>query len=161
MRRLLKLRDLTWAVRGTLRGHGQPRSLLVMVPYCKRFVKMQNNHNRISGLEGGKGGQNKKGLDSESRRGRKLSGERQNRERSDSIGRRLDAVVAEIDLGLAAMVRHMNIHSQQNFSSWKPAIGRVVDLVELLVGQIRYCAGAILEGIGEELHDGVFGRWRG
>lgn len=67
--------------------------------------------------------------------------------RSNPVGRRPDAFVPEIDFSLATMMRHVNVHREQDFSPEEPSIGRVVRLVELLVSKVWDHGGAIGEGI--------------
>src|SRR5690349_14565008 len=61
------------------------------------------------------------------------------------------------------MMGDMNVHGEEDFTSGKMAVGRVVRGVELGFGEIRDYAGAVLEGVAEEFDDGVLlrGRWHG
>src|SRR5579864_3070386 len=53
------------------------------------------------------------------------------------VRRRLDAFIAKIDFCLPAMMCHVYIHGEQHFAPWQAAIGRVMRLAELIVGQSR------------------------
>src|SRR5690349_16442335 len=75
---------------------------------------------------------------------------------SDAVGRGLDAHVAEVDLGLAAVMGNVYIHGEQDFASEETAVGRIVDFAELLVSQVGDYGGAIFEGAAQEFDDGVF-----
>lgn len=72
------------------------------------------------------------------------------------IGRRLDPLVAKIGLRRAAMRSYGNIHREHNCPTGEPTVRRIVRFGELLVRQVGYHSGAIVEGIGEEFDDSVF-----
>jgi hypothetical protein len=67
--------------------------------------------------------------------------------RLNSVRGWLDAFVAEIDFGLAAMMGYVNEHGQEDFASGETAIGRVVRFAELLFGEI----GIMAEQYSKEL----------
>jgi hypothetical protein len=75
---------------------------------------------------------------------------------SNPVGGRLDAFVAEVDLSLAAVMRDVQVEGEQDLASGKAAVGRVVNLAELPVGQVGDDWGAIFERVVQELDDGVF-----
>ena len=54
---------------------------------------------------------------------------------SNHVGRRLDAIIAEIDFGLAAVMREVDIHKEKDFAAEHAAIGGVMLRVELLLGE--------------------------
>ena len=66
---------------------------------------------------------------------------------SNPIPRRLDAFIAQIDFGLAAMVGYVNVHGEQDFSAEEASVGRVVRHAQLLFGEVGDYGGAIVEGI--------------
>jgi len=45
---------------------------------------------------------------------------------SDSVRGRANAFVAEVDFGLAAMMRDVNVHGEENFTAGKMAVRGVV-----------------------------------
>ena len=55
---------------------------------------------------------------------------------SHYVRRRRDALIAEIDLRLAAMMRHMHVHGEQDFAPRQPAVRGIVHPAELLFGQV-------------------------
>jgi hypothetical protein len=78
------------------------------------------------------------------------------RRESDPVGRRPDPLVGEVDFPLPAMMRDMHIPGEQNFPPGQPAIGRVVSLAELLVGQVRDHARTVIKSTRQKLEHGVF-----
>jgi hypothetical protein len=42
---------------------------------------------------------------------------------SDTVGGRLDAVVAKIDFGLAAVMGYMHVHGEQDFAAEETSVG--------------------------------------
>lgn len=67
---------------------------------------------------------------------------------------------------MAAVMRHMNVQGERDFSPDEPSVRRVMGLVAILFGKVWNYSGAILEGGAEELDDNVLagrGRqsWRG
>ena len=66
---------------------------------------------------------------------------------SDTIGGGPDAFVAEVDFSLAAMMRDVNVHGEQDFAARKMAVWRIVRGTELRVVEIRDYIGAVCEGI--------------
>ena len=59
----------------------------------------------------------------------------------------LDAFIAEIDFGLAAMVGHVNVYGEQDFPAEEASVGRVMRRAQLLFGEVGDDGGAIVEGI--------------
>jgi len=65
------------------------------------------------------------------------------------------------------MMRHMNIHGEENFAAGKTTVRGVVHGFEFGVGEIRDHRGTVLERVVEEFDDRVFfggrrhGRWNG
>ncbi len=59
-------------------------------------------------------------------------------------------------------MRDVNIHGKKDFAAGKMAVRGIVGSAQLRVGEIRDYASAVLEGIAEELHNGIFfrGRWQ-
>jgi hypothetical protein len=53
--------------------------------------------------------------------------------KSYSIRGRLDAFVAEVDFGLAAMMGYVDVHGKQDFAARQVSVGRVVGGRELLL----------------------------
>lgn len=56
---------------------------------------------------------------------------------SDTIGGGPNAFVAEVDFGLAAMMRDVNVHGEEDFAARKMAVGGIVGGVELFFREIR------------------------
>src|SRR5579864_5028162 len=66
-----------------------------------------------------------------------LISETQNHRRADSshsIRRRLDSLVAQINLGLTTVMGHVNIHRQQDFAAKQVSVRGVVPLAEFVFG---------------------------
>ena len=62
---------------------------------------------------------------------------------------------------MAAVMRHMNVQGERDFSPDEPSVRRVMGLVAILFGKVWNYSGAILEGGAEELDDNVLaGRGR-
>ena len=66
---------------------------------------------------------------------------------SNHVRRWPDTLVPEIDFSLAAMMSHVNIHREQDFSPGEISIGRVVRLVELRGGKVWDHGGAVVERV--------------
>src|SRR5712692_8286460 len=71
---------------------------------------------------------------------------------SELVGGLLDALHAQIDLGLAAVVSHVNHRPEHQFPHADLPAFRAAHLIELIVGQAAGDLGAIVEGIAGELH---------
>src|ERR1700722_1629536 len=54
--------------------------------------------------------------------------------RSNHVGRRLDARVAQIDFGLPTMMSNLNVHREQNLTPRKMPVWTIVRLGKLLPG---------------------------
>jgi len=58
------------------------------------------------------------------------------------------------------MMRDVDVHGEEDLTSGKMTVRRIVLGVELRVREVRDYAGAVVEGIAEEFDDGVLLRGR-
>src|SRR5215469_16866495 len=75
---------------------------------------------------------------------------------SDPVTRWFDPFIAQIDLSLPPMMRHVHIHRQQDFPPRKPPVRRIMRTRQLLLRQFWNDVPAIAERIAQEPHDCVF-----
>ena len=54
---------------------------------------------------------------------------------SNSVGRGFNAFVTQIDFGLPAMMRHVDVHSQQHLATGEATIGGIVRIPELFLAE--------------------------
>ena len=69
----------------------------------------------------------------------------------DAVPRRVDPFVPQVNLSLAAMMRHVNVHREHHFATAQVPIRRVVLRAESLVRQAANDRRAIVERVLEKL----------